>query len=88
MYTQDSIESLLLNELRGLCINCAKAEHCSYRNGTDKIIIQCEMYQLGGEADAFASALPPRGLCTNCYRADSCQLPGRRTGIWHCEEYE
>lgn len=88
MYTQDSTVTLLLNELRGLCINCAKAEHCSYREATDKIIIQCEMHELAGEDDTFASAMPRKGLCVNCGKADSCQLPGRRVGAWHCEEYE
>jgi hypothetical protein len=30
----------------------------------------------------------PGGLCKTCDRADKCELPGRRTGTWHCKDFE
>jgi hypothetical protein len=88
MHPLETTEGLLLNELRGVCIDCANAGHCSYREATDKIIIQCEMHQLVHEVETFASDKAPRGLCINCCKVTSCKLPGRSTVIWHCEEYE
>ncbi len=88
MLTQESIELLLENELFGLCASCTKAEACSYRKATEKIIIQCQLYEVTIEADAPASVTSkPRGLCMNCALARVCQLPDRSVGVWHCEEY-
>jgi hypothetical protein len=87
MHSQDLIERLIQNELKGLCINCSLANHCPYRKATDKIIIQCELHQFSEEADAPQPVSTQKGLCVNCCRANVCQLPGRKTGIWHCEEY-
>lgn len=81
------IEHLIQHELKGLCTNCAFVSHCSYRKATDKIIIQCELYQLSPALDAPKPASTQLGLCVNCCNADTCKLPGRHTGIWHCEEY-
>jgi len=82
------IEDLLQNELKGLCTTCDHASKCFYRKGTNKIIIQCELYQLGEAPDGPQEASSQRSLCTNCSNADTCQLPGRHMGIWRCEAYE
>jgi hypothetical protein len=87
MYTQGLIHNLPQKVLQGLCTNCASAEHCSYRKATDKIIIQCEIFELNNLV-AQESVLPrPGGLCASCVHAAFCQLPGRNVGVWHCEEY-
>jgi hypothetical protein len=89
MPTQEKIKHLIELELKGLCTNCALSSDCIYRMATNKVIVQCELYQLG-EEDTNASKLISiqRGLCMNCVKVDTCQLPGKNEGIWHCEEYE
>lgn len=89
MYSQDLIEELMQHELKGLCTNCALESDCTYRKASHKIIIQCELYQLSDETHILQSNanLMQKGLCMNCNRVDSCGLPGKHTGIWHCEEY-
>jgi hypothetical protein len=81
------IEGLLKNELKGLCINCVLVSSCLFRKTTDRIIIQCELFQVDDEADVLHPVSMQKSLCMNCARNNSCQLPGRRTGVWHCEEY-
>ena len=88
MYYENIIEDLIQNELRGLCTNCALAEHCAYRKATKKVIVQCELYQLNDGSDDSKSFAIHAGLCINCDKVKSCELPGKNTGIWHCEEYE
>lgn len=88
MHTQELIEHLIQSELKGLCTNCEFAKHCSYRKATDKIIIQCELYQLSELERVPQLVSTQRSLCTSCCKADACHLPGRHTGIWHCEDYE
>jgi hypothetical protein len=89
MREQESIEVLLTKELRGLCLNCANFDNCSYRKNSAKIIIQCNLYELIGEEQASGqqetNAL--KGLCMSCCHADTCNLPDKQSGIWHCEEY-
>jgi len=82
------IEHLLQNELKGLCTTCNVASKCFYRKGTNKIIIQCELYQLYEAAGVPQETSAQRSLCTSCSRGDTCRLPGRRMGIWRCEVYE
>jgi hypothetical protein len=86
MLTHVSIETLLQNELQGLCTNCVNTAHCSYRKATDKIIIQCELFELNNPV-VHESVSGLGGLCANCATAVFCQLPGRNVGVWHCEEY-
>lgn len=88
MQTQESIEFLLESELFGLCASCSNADYCVYRKTTEKIIIQCQMYEPRKEVeDRVSVTSEPRGLCMNCALARLCQLPGRTVGVWHCEEY-
>ena len=88
MQPQEAIEVLLEKELYGLCTSCEKADHCLYRTFTDKIIIQCHLYEFNLETIVTeVQYRKPGGLCTNCAKADSCQLPDRIVGVWHCEEY-
>ena len=82
------IEDLLQNELKGLCTTCGLAGKCFYRKGTNKIIIQCELYQLCEASDVPQEASAQRSLCTSCSKAETCGLPGRHRGIWRCEVYE
>lgn len=89
MYSQDLIEELIQHELKGLCTNCALESDCTYRKASHKIIIQCELYQFSDGSDMLQSNsnLMQKGLCVNCSSVNSCGLPGKHTGIWHCEEY-
>lgn len=84
---QEQISYLLEHELKGLCVNCTLSSSCSYRKATDKIIIQCELYQLGEVEEVPGLLAIQKGLCSNCEREDTCQLSARHTGIWHCQEY-
>jgi hypothetical protein len=88
MYSQELIEVLLEHELKGLCTNCSLASGCTYRKTSPKIIVQCELYQLIEDSESIENKLFQKGLCMNCSRVDSCKLPGKHTGIWHCEEYK
>jgi hypothetical protein len=85
MYAQELLEEIIEKEFRGLCISCAHDDACNYRNATNKHIIQCEMYELDNEANGENE--PPRGLCVSCDNAAICKLPGRKSGVWHCNEY-
>lgn len=89
MLIQEQIKHLIDLELKGLCTNCALSNDCIYRVDTNKVIVQCGLYQLE-EEDTNASKLISikRGLCMNCVKVDTCQLPGKKEGIWHCEKYE
>ena len=82
------IEDLLQHELKGLCTTCGLASKCFYRKETNKIIIQCELYQLSEAPVVPQEVLAQRSLCTSCSKADTCQLQGRHMGIWRCEAYE
>ena len=82
------IEHLLENELKGLCTNCGLASKCFYRKETNKIIIQCELYQLCEAPNVAPEAPAQRSLCTSCSKANTCRLTGRHMGIWRCEAYE
>jgi hypothetical protein len=100
MNTQEII-GMLEVDLHGLCTNCANIAHCSYRKRTNKTIIQCELYELKNhvstvkgfsngknkQAIEFEKSNQLVGLCMNCDKANFCQLPERKTGVWHCEEY-
>ena len=88
MQTQESIELLFQNDLYGLCTNCAKATHCSYLAATEKIIIQCQLYEFNQDnIVSEVEYVQTKGLCMNCAKADFCHLPNRVVGVWHCEEY-
>ena len=88
MQTLALIEDLLQHELKGLCTNCELASKCLYRKETNKIIIQCELYQLREATGVPREVSAQRSLCTSCSKAGTCRLPGRHMGIWHCEAYE
>jgi hypothetical protein len=83
----DPIEVLVLKELQGLCMNCEHFNTCTYRRNSAKLIIQCELYEVGREWQA-ARPNQLKGLCMNCNNADICRLPQKQHGVWHCEEYE
>lgn len=87
MYTHELIENLLDQELQGLCVNCVNAPSCSYRMATEKVVIQCELFEMNSPAVYDAAPSRVSGLCTNCFKTTFCQLPGRNVGTWHCEEY-
>jgi hypothetical protein len=88
MQPLEFIEDLLQNDLKGLCTTCGFASKCFYRKETNKIIIQCELYQLGEAPGVPGEASAQRSLCKSCSKSDTCQLPGRHMGIWRCEMYE
>jgi hypothetical protein len=89
MLTQDLIESITTGALTGLCSTCALAETCVHHKRTGKVIIQCELFEPGGEVQSTtAVTVPLKGLCTNCSQAPFCRLHEAQWGIWHCEAYE
>ena len=82
------IEDLLQHELKGLCTNCELANKCFYRKETNKIIVQCELYQLREVPGVPPEVSAQRSLCTSCSQAGTCRLPERHMRIWRCEPYE
>ncbi len=77
------IEEMIIREMKGLCASCLHAPSCVYFRMSKREIIQCEMF----EEDKDQLAFPAAGLCKTCDHAQSCKLPGRKQGVWHCDEF-
>lgn len=88
MQFQDQIEYLIQHELKGRCTSCAYEDRCTYRKNTDKVVIQCELYQSRDAIGVLEHMVKPSGLCMSCCSADACGLPQKNEGIWHCKSYE
>jgi hypothetical protein len=84
MQAAEVIEGMIISELRGLCTSCAHARTCVYYRSSEKIIIQCELFKLD---EGLHDTEVLHGLCTSCDQASHCKLPGRITGVWHCNEF-
>ena len=84
------IEAVVIKELSGLCGSCVHARDCVYRKNSQKVVIQCEVFEAIGEAETGQSIgnTSMKGLCLNCNKAHFCHLPKEASGVWHCEEYE
>ena len=81
----DIMEEIVVKEFRSRCVMCLHVATCSYfKKKSDKIIIQCELFE---DDDDALTQNPPTGLCKTCDLASDCRLPGRRTGTWHCNEF-
>lgn len=92
------IESLLTQQPRDLCMNCAHHNACIYRVSAVTNIMLCELFECappvattpvlqratvnGSEA---VNAAP--GLCGTCGQRSYCKLSKPPGGVWHCEEY-
>lgn len=95
--TQNQINTLLTEELTGLCNTCAHKYGCVYRIRSTKIMLQCELFEPEkvdneninridrGYAELKVNSR--KGLCSNCLNEPHCQLPKAIVGVWHCEEY-
>jgi hypothetical protein len=83
MAADQLIEEIITREVRGLCTTCIHAETCAYSLSSTKTIIQCELFQLDQAVEVLSSG----GLCKTCDQLSTCRLPGRRTGVWHCDEF-
>lgn len=88
------ISDLLDQELRGLCGTCNHRESCTYRQQSNKLIIQCELFSA---TEAIASPVLmetaptvkriTRGLCDTCVHQRTCNFFKRNGYVWHCEEF-
>lgn len=85
MQSREVIEEMIVSELKGLCMSCAHAETCVYHKTARKEIIQCELYEPDGAEPSEVSTLA--GLCRSCDNALICTLPGKKTGVWRCNDY-
>jgi len=84
---REIIEDMVVREFRSLCSTCLHIDSCVYsRRRSDKVIIQCEMFEV--DDDNLSGDNTPTGLCKNCDLAANCRLPGRKTGTWHCNEFQ
>jgi hypothetical protein len=86
MRTNEMIERMVMNELKGLCLTCRHTKNCVYHKSTAKQVIQCELFDC--DLDSHNNDHVLRGLCTNCDHALACTLPGKQTGVWHCNEFK
>ena len=84
------IEEVVIKELGGLCESCVHSANCVYRKNSQKVVIQCEVFETIGEAgsDHSIGSTSVKGLCSNCNKNHLCHLPKEASGVWHCEEYE
>ena len=84
---REIIEDMVVREFKGLCSTCLHVDSCAYsKRKSDKIVIQCEMFEVDNDNPSGEST--PEGLCKNCDLARFCRLPGRKTGTWHCNEFQ
>jgi hypothetical protein len=83
MLAKELIEDIVLEGFKGLCETCVHAYRCSYHKPGEKAVIQCEMFEMDMENDT-----PENGLCRSCENASTCRLPGKKAGVWHCDEFE
>ena len=81
--TREIIEEMVSAGMTGLCPTCLHDETCVYRSNSVKDVIQCELFEVDAEIDSPAL----RGLCKTCDHASYCTLPGKKSGVWHCNEY-
>lgn len=81
--TREIIEEMVSEGMKGLCPTCLHGQTCVYRSKAEKDIIQCELFEEDLEIDSPAL----RGLCKTCDHASYCTLPGKKSGVWHCNEY-
>lgn len=96
--SEDQINNLLKEELKGLCETCTHRYSCVYRVRSSKIILQCELFEIEkvntmsvnrksrGHEEVKVNS--HKGLCSNCLNEPHCQLPKAKSGVWHCEEYK
>jgi hypothetical protein len=88
MQMKETIEDIVTRELKGLCISCAHTQTCPYHKAASKVIIQCEFFQLDLLDQTKQSAHDsPQGLCATCDHANRCTLPGRKEGVWRCNDF-
>jgi hypothetical protein len=85
MQAGELIEGMIISELRGLCTSCAHSPTCMYYQASEKIIIQCEIFRVTEDVSHEPNVL--YGLCTTCDQSPHCKLPGRKEGVWHCNEF-
>jgi hypothetical protein len=85
MHTHERIEQLVAKELKSLCTTCMHTHECVFMKASTRAIIQCELFQLDLDQEYILDA--PKGLCKTCDNASVCKLPGRREGLWHCNEF-
>ncbi|MEQ8364879.1 MAG: hypothetical protein RIF39_06820 [Cyclobacteriaceae bacterium] len=94
---KDPIHNLVQEGLLGLCETCIHKTSCVYRIQSNKIILQCELFEIGKANNLYAhrndweykelKVNSRKGLCSNCLNEPHCQLPKANGGVWHCEEY-
>lgn len=85
MQTNTIIEDLVASELKPLCNTCVHRDECVYYRTSLKAVIQCELFELD-QSDVSESYLTI-SLCTTCDHAKHCTLPGRKRGVWRCNEF-
>lgn len=81
------IEEIVSRGLGELCPSCVHRDGCVFRKDSDKVVIQCEQFEVRASA-GYVHTLPEKGLCLNCDKAPLCHLPKETSGVWRCEEYE
>lgn len=92
------IESLLTEQPRDLCMNCAHHNACIYRVSATTNIMLCELFECEPPVAAAAVltlnptngshvASTEPGLCGTCGQRSHCKLTKPPGGVWHCEEY-
>jgi hypothetical protein len=84
MQIHSEVEEMIITGFKGLCETCVNAETCVYSRLAAKAVIQCELFEENHEEIRTEN---PCGLCRNCENAPTCKLPGRKHGVWHCEEF-
>jgi hypothetical protein len=87
MHLNQTIEEIITSELRNLCSSCSLADSCVYHHASTKAIIQCELFELDPDERIDHVRDLPAGLCANCDHASYCKLPGRKDGVWRCNEF-
>jgi len=92
------IGRIIQEELPGLCETCANRFTCVFKLNANKIILQCELFEVEESVPTPFLSIASRshnkklisslkGLCGNCSNVPYCQLPKAEGGVWHCEEY-
>lgn len=87
MQIDQTIEDRITFELRELCSTCVHAPSCVYHQTSSKAIIQCELFELAPDEKTTNLPESPIGLCSNCDHSSYCKLPGRKEGVWRCNEF-